>query len=145
MLISREAANCRRMEAQSGSSADLPIDDRCQHLSFEAPEGRGLSQVKVTIQGTRRSRGGHVDGEDLEDPRHDTSVLAASPSKEELSQPSRFLGDDGADTAHGFLAGVGRTARGHNNFTGRIVMRISRWWRPERRLSISTYRVHSEI
>ena len=38
MLIAREAANCRRVEAESGSAADLAVDDRGKHLALEAGE-----------------------------------------------------------------------------------------------------------
>ena len=38
MLILRQAANCRRMETQSRSAADLPVDDRCQHLALDSSE-----------------------------------------------------------------------------------------------------------
>ena len=35
MLITREAANCRRMQAQSRSPTDLAVDDGRQHLALQ--------------------------------------------------------------------------------------------------------------
>jgi hypothetical protein len=49
MLIPSEAANCRRVEAQSRSATYFAVDDRCQHLALEAAERRGPAKVKVAI------------------------------------------------------------------------------------------------
>jgi hypothetical protein len=49
MLIAGKAANCRRVEPQSGSATHLAIDDRCQHLALETVERRGSAKVKVAI------------------------------------------------------------------------------------------------
>jgi hypothetical protein len=38
MLITGQAANCRRMQPQSRSSAHLAIDHGCQHLALESAE-----------------------------------------------------------------------------------------------------------
>ena len=38
MFIARQAANCRRVEAQSRGTTDLAIDYRCQHLTLESTE-----------------------------------------------------------------------------------------------------------
>ena len=39
LLIAREAANCRRVEPQSGCAAHLTVDDGGQHLTLEATDG----------------------------------------------------------------------------------------------------------
>ena len=49
MLIAGKAANCRRVEAQSGSATHFAIDDRCDHLALEAAERRVPAEVKVAI------------------------------------------------------------------------------------------------
>jgi len=49
MFISSQAANCRRVQTQSRSTAHFAIDDRCQHLALEAAERRGPAKVKVAI------------------------------------------------------------------------------------------------
>jgi hypothetical protein len=36
VLIAGQAANCRRVEAQSRSAAHLAIDYRCEHLALES-------------------------------------------------------------------------------------------------------------
>jgi hypothetical protein len=38
MLIAGQAANCRRVEPQSGSATHFAIDDRCHHLALETTE-----------------------------------------------------------------------------------------------------------
>ncbi len=49
MLIAREAANCRRVEPQSGGATHLAVDDRRDHLALESAERRAPAEVKVAI------------------------------------------------------------------------------------------------
>jgi hypothetical protein len=61
MLIAGKAANCRRVEAQSGSAAHFAVDDRRDHLALEAAERRVPAKVKVAIQRSCRPRNSQID------------------------------------------------------------------------------------
>jgi len=49
MFIAGQAANCRRVEAQSRCTTHLAIDDRGQHLALQSAERRRLAKVKVLV------------------------------------------------------------------------------------------------
>ena len=91
MLIAGQAANCRRVKAQSWGSADLPVDDGGQHLPLQPAQWRGLSQMKVLVQRARRLRDAQVDRESLIYPGYDAAVLPADPAEEELADPGDTL------------------------------------------------------
>lgn len=70
MVIAGEAANCRRVEAQSWCATYLAIDDRCQHLALQSAEWRRLAKVEVTIHGARRTCNSEVDCQNLKHAGH---------------------------------------------------------------------------
>ena len=88
VLIPREAADRRRVETQSGASADPPVDHRGQHLALEPAERRGGAEMEALVERTDRTREGEVDRQDPEDAGNDASVLAANPAEEEPAQTS---------------------------------------------------------
>ena len=116
MLIAGQAANRRRVEAQSRGSTYLAIDYRCYHLALESAERRRPAQVEVAIEGTCRTCDPEVDCKHLKDAGHDTAVLAANPAKEELAESARPFRRDRDDVGHLLLlpeswkTGSGRSA-----------------------------------
>jgi len=82
VLIAGQAANCRRVETQSGSSAHLAVDDRRQHFALESAERGRLAKVKVVVKGSRRSCDSEIDRQNLKHAGHDAAILTANPSEE---------------------------------------------------------------
>ena len=100
VLIAGKAANCRRVETQSGGPTHLAIDYRCQHLALKSAERRRFAKMKVAIQRAGRPRDLEIDREDLKHTRHDTAILTPHPAKEELPEPSGPFRHDRHDIRH---------------------------------------------
>jgi hypothetical protein len=100
MFIAGQAANCRRVKAQSRCTAHLAIDYRCQHLPLKSAEGRPLPKVKVAIQGTRQPCDPEIHRKNLNHPGHNTAVLATNQGKEQLPNFSDLLRNDSHDVSH---------------------------------------------
>ena len=100
MLITGKAANCRRVETQSGGSPDLAVDNGCQHLALEPAKRRRPAHMEVFVQGTRWLCDAEVDREGLEHARNDPTVLTPDPPKEEPSDPSGSIWRDGQNVRH---------------------------------------------
>ena len=91
MFIAGQAANCRRVQADSRRAAHLAVHHRCQHLPLQPAEGRPLAKVKMFIQGARGARHPEVDRENLKHSRHHPSILPADIAEEELPESAHFL------------------------------------------------------
>ncbi len=56
--------------------------------------------MKVTVQGARHRCDSQIDRKNLKHTRNDTAILAANPTKEELSDSSGLFWLDGHDVRH---------------------------------------------
>jgi hypothetical protein len=65
MLITGQAANCRRVKAQSRSSTHLAVDHGSQHLALQPAKGRRTSEVQVLVQGACRLSDAQIDRKSL--------------------------------------------------------------------------------
>ena len=100
MLIASKAANCRRMETQSGSPAHFAINYSCQHLALEPAERGRPTKMEVTVQGAHHRCDSQVDRKNLKHTRNDTAILATNPAKEELPDSSGLFWHDCHDVRH---------------------------------------------
>jgi hypothetical protein len=94
MLVAGQAADRRRVEAQSRSPTHLAVDYRCQHLALESVKRRSTAKVEVAIEGTCRTCDPEIDRKHLKDAGHDTAILAANPAKEHFAESAHLFRHD---------------------------------------------------
>jgi hypothetical protein len=97
VLIPRQAAHGRCVQAQSRRAAHLTIHHSGEHLALQTREWRAPAEVQMRVKTIEERAQLKVDESDAKDTWDDTAVATPRDSEDKPTQATRLIGSNRSD------------------------------------------------